>query len=447
VNYSALVQRYQEREFDAQLGRWAAGLAALGRGRLYLRRGLVYRGLRDLCWAARVSSVGMARTAEGCVLDVMKQLRADRWSLVESYHRDPASAACARIFSLEGGSADLFRDLIVLKRASAQEKGVILLKYARTFSAVHALLDMRALHERYTFVLEPCWAGYCDPSLLMFLAPGNPVFVQCFTREDYELVTRIGEPLVPLRLGPADWVDADLFSPPPAVEKTHDVVMVANWARHKRHVQLFRALKGISDRRIRVLLIGFPWGGRTAEDIRREAAAEAGAHVSIDVVERLTAREVADRVSRCKVFVFLSRKEGDNKALVESMFLDVPVIVFDKTIGGASSRVNPSTGILASDEELADKISEMLDRYQEFAPREWACSHSGSSVATRVLDEAIRRVVTGAGGRYTEGLVEKANSPNLAYKDPACRARFQGDYDFILQCRRTHRDAAAAAVA
>ena len=441
MNYSGLMP------FDARLGRWAAGVAALGRGRLYLRRGLLYRGLRDLCWAARVSSAGMARTAERGVFDVLKRMRADRWSLVESYHRDPASVACAGIFSLEGGSADLFRDLIVLKRATAQEKGVILLKYARTFSAVHALLDMRALHERYTFVLEPCWAGYCDPSLLMFVAPGNPVFVQCFTREDYELVTRIGEPLVPLRLGPADWVDADLFSPPSSVEKTHDVVMVANWARHKRHVQLFRALKRISDRHIRVLLIGFPWGGRTAEDIRREAAAEAGAHISVDVVERLTAGEVADRVSRCKVFVFLSRKEGDNKALVESMFLDVPVIVYDKTIGGAASRVNPSTGILASDEQLADKIRDMLDRHQEFAPRQWACSHSGSAVATRVLDEEIRRVVTRAGGRYTESIVEKANSPNLAYKDPACRARFQADYDFILQCRRTHRDTATAAVA
>ena len=52
------------------------------------------------------------------------------------------------------------------------------------------------------------------------------------------------------------------------------------------------------------------------------------------------AAQVADYVSQCKVFVFLSKKEGDNKALVEAMFTNVPAIVFDKTIGGAGSRIN-----------------------------------------------------------------------------------------------------------
>ncbi|MGH9349125.1 MAG: glycosyltransferase [Vicinamibacterales bacterium] len=434
-----MTRRLQEALFELRMARWAIAAAALWRGRMYLRAGRLYRGLNDLCWIVRVSNAGaLQRIARRLVFDTVAALRTDPDNaLVASYRADPASEACASLFSMAGtGSADLFRDLIVLKRATPDEKGVILLKYARTFSAVMALLDMPRLMQRYTFVLEPCWAGYCDPSLLMFVTPGHPVFVQCFTEEDCRFVSDVGAPLVPLRLGPADWVDADLFAAPAAVEKTYDLVMVANWGSHKRHAQLFRALTQVTDRHVRVLLIGFPWAGRTAADIRREAAAIGNERVQVDVVEKLPAREVAARVSQCKVFVFLSRKEGDNKALVESMFAGVPAIVYDRSIGGAASRINPATGILASDEELGATIAYMLDHYRAFTPGEWARAHSGSAIATRLLDDTMRRVVTASGGRYTESIVEKTNSPNLTYKDPASRARFQADYDFIRSCRR-----------
>src|SRR5690606_13772047 len=150
------------------------------------------------------------------------------------------------------GTFDLFRDFIVLKEARDREKGVILLKYVRTFEAVVALFDLKRLMERYTFVLEPCWAGYSDSNLLLFLTPDNPVFVQCFTQADYEWTAAVGAPFVPLRLGPADWVDADLFKPSGA-RKNYDVVMVANWARHKRHALLFDALRSVRHRAVRVL--------------------------------------------------------------------------------------------------------------------------------------------------------------------------------------------------
>jgi glycosyltransferase involved in cell wall biosynthesis len=313
---------------------------------------------------------------------------------------------------------------------------VILLKYARTFSAVIALLDLPKLMQRYVFVLEPCWAGYCDPSILMYVAPGNPVMVMCFTKEDHAFVERVGSPLVPLRMGPADWVNADVFRAPAPQPKIYDLVMVANWARHKRHSQLFAALATIRDRDVRVLLVGFAWSDRTADDIRREAAAMNNPRVTVDIRENVKHETLSGLLAQSKAFVFLSRKEGDNKAVVEAMFADVPAIVFADTIGGAGSRVNAATGVFASDAELARKIVYMLDHYREFTPRAWALEHTGSAVATRVLDDALRTAVTKSGGRYTRGIVEKTNAPNLAYKDPAHRAGFAADYDFILGCRR-----------
>ena len=430
----------QEAVFDLDVARWLAAAFFLFRGLYLLRTGALFRGLGDLCWVMRVSRVAPAKAiARRHIFAAIGTIHSTGHNhIVDSYRSDSSSAALASLFSVSGGpgQVDLFRDVIVLKRATVDERGVILLKYVRTFDAMHAMFDMARLMERYTFVLEPCWAGYWHPSLLMYVVPGHQVFVQCFTEEDYQCVSDIGAPLVALRMGPADWVDADLFKPAPIPQVSHDLVMVANWGRHKRHRQLFRALREIDDRDLRVLLIGFPWSDRTAEDIRREAAVIGSSRITVDVFEKLPPQEVAKRVSQSKVFVFLSRKEGDNKALVEAMFVGVPAVVFAGTIGGASSRVNPQTGIFASDRDLANAITFMLDHREQFAPRTWALANTGSATTTRRLDEAIRQALTERGARYVEPIVEKTNSPNLSYKEPRNRARFQADYEYIVSCRR-----------
>lgn len=425
---------------ELPVARAVAAAMLLLRGALFSLAGRRYRALDDFCRAERLTTRGLARRiAMGRVDAAIAKIR-DHASnpVLADYLADDASRADAAVFALEGkgGKADLLRDLIVLKSATSDEKGVILLKYARTFSAVIALLDLPRLMQRYVFVLEPCWAGYCDPSILMYVARGNPVMVMCFTQEDFAFVERVGAPLVPLRMGPADWVDADVFRAPVPQPKIYDLVMVANWARHKRHAQLFRALSTIRDRDVRVLLVGFAWSDRTADDIRREAAAMNNPRVTVEIRENVKHDTLSALLAQCKAFVFLSRKEGDNKAVVEAMFADVPAIVFEDTVGGAGSRVNPSTGIFASDAELARSIVHMLDHHHEFTPRAWALAHTGSAATTRVLDEALRSAVTASGGRYTRGIVEKTNAPNLAYKDPARRAEFAADYEEILSCRR-----------
>lgn len=446
-----MTRSIQETAFGFAPVRAAAGTALLLRGLLRLRSNQRFRAASDFAWVCRVSGIGpLAAVARRRIFDTLASIRrAGRNDLVDAYRADPESVACAGRYAVsgQGGSKDVFRDLIVLKKATSQEKGVILLKYGQTFDAVVALFDLDRLMERYWFVLEPCWAGYCDPSILMFVTPGQPVVVQCFTDADFRFIEDVGAPFVPVRLGPADWVDADLFTPPAIEHKRYDLVMVANWGMHKRHSELFRALRQVHDRDIRVLLIGFPWAGRTAQDIRREAAEIGNDRVRVEIVESLPASDVAARVSECKVFVFLSRKEGDNKALVEAMFVNVPAIVYDRTIGGAGSRINAATGIFSSDENLAGNIVRMIDGYKSFSPRAWALEHTGSAIATKILDDALRRAVTAAGGRYTQPIDQKTNAPNLGYKDPAARARFAADYEFILSCRRAAPVRATEAVA
>jgi glycosyltransferase involved in cell wall biosynthesis len=423
--------------------RTLAALSFMTRAYALKACGDYYRAISDLCWVVRVSQTEFLRRIARRTIDQLLHAtrRTGRNPLIESYLRRSLSRKCAAKYSLAGpGSNDLFRDLIVLKSPNAGEKGVILLKYARTFEAVISLFDFRRLLERYTFILEPCWAGYCDPALLMYFAPGNPVIVQCFTHDDYEFVRSIGEPFIPVSLGPADWVDAGIFTQATPGVHTYDLVMVANWGIHKRHATLFRALNDIHDRDLRVLLVGFPWAGRTIADVRQEARSIARKSVHVEFVEQVSQTVLARYLNQCKVFVFLSRKEGDNKALVEAMFAGVPAIVFDQTVGGARSRINPRTGILSSDDELPDKIRYMLDHHSDFSPRSWAVEHTGSSIATRVIDAALSRVANATGSHYSKGIVEKVNSPNLAYRDQRSRLEFQADYDFIVSCARYKRE-------
>jgi glycosyltransferase involved in cell wall biosynthesis len=424
-----------------QPAQWAAAIAMQARSAAHGLLGKEYRAFTDTCWLARVSTVEPLRAvAQRRVLEFCSDaLRDERNPLVNSFRADPESKAIASLYSITGrGRHDLWRDVIVLKAARPDEKGVILLKYSRTFDAMVALLDVDRLRERYTFVLEPCWAGTCNPSVLIWLARNNPVVVQCFTDTDREFIASVGAPLVPVKLGPADWVNSEVFAPAPGVEKKYDIVMVANWARHKRHATLFRALERIRDRDLRVLLIGFPYVGRTIDDIRAEAARVANPRVTFDIRDSLPHREVAELVAQTKVFVFLTLKEGDNKAVVEAMFSDVPVLVYDKSIGGASNRVNAQTGMLTSDEDLATKLGHMLDHHREFSPRRWALENSGSEIATRILDDALRTAVRAAGGRYEGGIVEKTNKPNLAYKNEADREKLRADYEFINSCLLPH---------
>ena len=419
--------------------RLAAGSALVARGRLRLAAGREYEALADICRAARVTPDGVLRkAARRSALDTARRLAAsERSSLLDSYLRSAAAASVASLFTITGGGPhDLFRDLIVLKGVGEPEKGVVLLKYARTFDAVASVFDLPRLMERYLFVLEPCWAGYCDPSILLFLQKGNPVFIQCFTEEDYRFIADVGRPFVPVRLGPADWVDAATFGLGPGQEKVYDVVMVANWARHKRHRQLFKALSTVRHRDLRVLLVGFPWAGRTSADIRAEAASCSNPRVRIDIVEQVPQSELAGLLSRCRAFVFLSKKEGDNKALVEALFADVPAVVYEDSIGGATSRINGATGVLSSDDALAERLLHVLDNAGRFSPRAWALAHTGSGNATRILDETIRATMEGNGESYTGAIAEKKNGPNLAYVDPGDRERFERDYGFIAACLR-----------
>jgi hypothetical protein len=192
--------------------------------------------------------------------------------------------------------------------------------------------------------------------------------------------------------------------------------MVANWAKHKNHRQLFKALRHVRHQPLSLLLIGVDWGGRTEKDIISEMEEYDLSHVKLQIKKNIPAREVADCLEKSKVFLLLSEKEGSNRAIVEALFSDVPAILYENFIGGARGKINEQTGVLSSFHELHTKVDYMLENYRRFTPRSWALEHTGSKNATRKLNSLLKSIATSKGEKWDVDIVEKVNSPNFSYK-------------------------------
>jgi len=327
------------------------------------------------------------------------------------------------------GNLDLFRDVIILKEPNKLEKGVLLLKYTPTFDAILAFYDINVLFTEYQIVLEPSWYGYCDPSILSFVSStNNKVVVQSPDIKDFNFIKELNTNLIPIDLGSADWVDVDVFGSNPIVEKIYDIVMVANWGKHKNHNILFEALTKYKSRNLNILLIGFEWAGRTKADIYKEAKKMVDKGHKLTIYENLSASDVSMYVNQSKVLLLLTKKEGPNKGIVEGFYSNVPAILYENFIGGAKEKINPHTGILSSFENLHESIDYMLNNYQKFAPKEWALTHTGSSISTSKLNLLLKRMVLESNGVWLNDIVEKVNSPNLEYKDKLCKKSFHSHY-------------------
>lgn len=394
-------------------------------GLFFLVRGLLrypfqpYDAITDFCWVYRVSGIGWLRQfayrrITGYVFDPAHQ---DGRLMRAFLKSDAARRAANRIVGKQAPYESMFRDIMVLKAPSEGEKGVLVFEYTVRFDLFVALFDFERVIRDYYLVLEPCWAGYCDPSILMFVTNKTDVVVQAPESLDFTFIEDLRCNLKPIALGSSDWIDSDLFTAPPAgAPRPYDLVMVANWAKHKNHRKLFAALEQVRHRPISVLLIGIDWGGRTGDDIRREFSEFDLGHVTLEMKTSIPAREVAAYLGQSKIFLLLSEKEGSNRAIVEALFADTPAILYEHFVGGAKNKVNPLTGRLSSFEGLAATIDDMLDHLDQFQPRAWALANTGSANATARLEAQLKALAEARGERWTRPLVEKVNNPNFNYK-------------------------------
>ena len=377
--------------------------------------------IRSICWVGRVININLLEKISIFIIKkwYLNLFIKNETLLFNTYKISKEFNRSVEIYSLDGiAKISLFRDMIILKEPSVNEKGVILIKYTPEFDAFHYYFDFDKIRRDYYLVLEPSWAGTCDPSILMFWRNSicKDVVVQAIEPKDYNFIKKMGGNLAPIDIGSGDWVDQNIFSFDIGVKKEFDLIMVSNWAIHKKHVALFKALSQIGIK-LSVVLIGFESGGRTKKNIIQEIAHYNLNHIEFNVIENISAKMVSEYLKKSKVYLLLSKKEGPNKAIIESFFVNVPAIVYDKFIGGAQMRINNKTGILSSYKELPNNIMYMVKNFNKFTPRDWILKNSGSTMSTKKLNNVLMGLALQNNENWEKSIFEKVNSPNLKYKN------------------------------
>jgi glycosyltransferase involved in cell wall biosynthesis len=434
---------------------WAGARArrALGRGRPYEAAEALMRAWRHLgddgLGARRVGRV-RALVREHCYDDEGRLRPAAENGLRSDYVRTEKAREIRRRYGSfaeehrlrlrlprEDGDPERQGDLVVLKPydEATGERGVLMVMYGEGIKAFAAVYDVGALASRYTLVLETSGWGYQEAHFLLYLGSDLDVLVQSPRREDFEFVEGLGANLVPVRVGSGEWVDPATFRPREAGrEASFDAVMVAAWDPLKRHDLLLRAaarLKRERGLRLRIALVGYPlgWPRSRVEELARRHGLEA----DCAFFEKIPHAEVARLVAESKVSLLLSRQEGSNRSVYESMFCGTPVIVYRHHRGINLDHVNPRTGLLADDAELADALAAAVARPEAFDPRGWALENVGYENATRAVGAALREMARAKGLPWTRDIAAKKNAPNLRYAEPGLYREFESEYEGLRE--------------
>jgi glycosyltransferase involved in cell wall biosynthesis len=326
-------------------------------------------------------------------------------------------------------------NLVVLKPfdPATGEKGVLYLQYTESIASFVALFDLEAVAREYRLVLEPSTWGYQDAAFLLLLRSGFDVVVQAQDAIDYEYIRALGSNLLPIRLGAGDWIDPDNFSAG-AADKAFDFVMVASWSPVKRHTLFFASLAAAGLQHAAIALIGYPWEGRTRQDIERSAAQFGISNVRI--FERIPRDQVAQIIRSSRVGVMLSRREGANRGVYECLFCDVPVVISKSNRGFNKDHINEATGRLAGDDNLGDVLAGVLSEHGKFSPRQWAEQNTGYRKASATLDRFLRELAHKRGEPYRRAIAVTRSAPAAVYVDEADRIALQAELDRLIDLLR-----------
>jgi glycosyltransferase involved in cell wall biosynthesis len=440
----ALVARAATRElltYDLGPLREVAARAVYGAAKAVLATGSRGRQAQALKALLRLHSGAFSPSVDRRITDLLRQALHDgkprEGAALGLLFRQTADQAAFRHRTSPKPTRILGARALVVKAWKPGERGVLVVDYSYVFPLMLGLFDLQKVADRYTLVLEPSWAGASNPDILLFTEITNPVYVQTIEPRDRDFLNALDTNLRVVPLAANWWVDPRLVSHPDP-ERDIDVIMVAAWADIKRHWRVFRALGALRTRgrRLKVALVGYQYD-RTRQEIE-QLAAHFGIADQIQTFERISHEEVSALLARSKVHVLWSRRECANRAIVEAMLADVPVIVREGlTFGFKYPYINDQTGRFVGEHALADAILEMIETRATYHPREWVLRHMTCERATAVLESHLREAAQAAAEPWTEGLVVKTSTLDTQrYVNPDDAVRFEPDYRYLESCLR-----------
>jgi glycosyltransferase involved in cell wall biosynthesis len=242
------------------------------------------------------------------------------------------------------------------------------------------------------------------------------VVVQATEANDYSFLTRLRSNLVPIPIGFSDWVDPQLFHPLSGVEKQYDAVYVTNYNPLKRHHVLLDALRQLDDPTFKVAMVCGDNGNARSEILQLIHHFDVDKNVTF--YDCIPQKDLNIVLNASKVNMLLSLKEGSNRSIFEGFFANVPGIVLKRNRGVRKDYINEMTGRLINDEDLPETLLHFRTQWSHYRPREWALANISPAVTTEKLSALLKDIAGSNHEAWSEGLVAKVNSPELAYLDP-----------------------------
>ena len=279
---------------------------------------------------------------------------------------------------------------VVLRAPSTSDKGILYISFEYNWLKLVAADRLRATMDHFYVVGASSWSPTdyaCFPAISG--TGDDPFFVGISNSLDLAAYSVAAPRVLPVGQLASDWVDPSEFRPLPRRQRDIDIIMVSHWAAWKRHSILFNALSRLPAH-LNVVLIGRDVDGRTAETLFAEAAAF-GVKQQITAFTNIDPPAVRTLLSRSKVMVALSAREGSCVAVAESLAADCPVVCLKNSHIGSLKYINHETGARVSRSTLAPAISALLERREELSPRKWYQENSGCWNSSARLEEELRQ--------------------------------------------------------
>jgi glycosyltransferase involved in cell wall biosynthesis len=294
-------------------------------------------------------------------------------------------------------------------------KGILLIKFTRTFSYYLKNIDIALLDKYFHIVLEPSWSGYADADILGWVGLTKNIVIESSEQQDRILMNCFADTFIPVRFGSGCWVPQGDFKPE-AVEKQFDSIYIANNNPIKRVYRYIKAIKNIVEggaNEYKACLVCSSWGGD--DELVKQLIKKAGMENNITLKFSLPRNEVAKYLNMSRCNILLSYKEGSNRSLFESMFCNIPVICLSENIGVDKSCINEFTGLLVPDANLEESLLWMSKTFDKFSPKDWA-EKNISPLATKVNLVDVINCRAGDKLIYDE-VYTKVNAPEACYMD------------------------------
>lgn len=318
----------------------------------------------------------------------------------------------------------------VLQNPEGNQKGALIINYSYYFPLFVRFFDVEAISKRFHIILEPSWAGFCELNILEYTQFNFPVFLQVYEARDMRFIKELNSNLIPIDVGPSWFIDHDRFDGKGNLDdRGIDLIMVAAWASFKRHHAFFKAIKPYIKKypETKVVLVGYPVD-LTKKDIERFAKEE-GILNNVTIYEWIKPQEVAELQSRAKLNILWSKFEGNNRAIIEGMFANTPVIMRKgHNYGEHYDFINDQTGMFSNEKSLANDVESIVQGGNSFSPRKYVLEHRNSELATRKMGRVISSYETSNNGRWEDRLAVKINDLHgMSYKG-ACQETYSDAY-------------------